>query len=108
MRCPRATGYRHTFHHRRRIDRSADFYEKVFGGRILCCLDCGKEFAYSTQLMCTVSKEEQLKDRGQCRWNHDSEFNEEKEMKLSQMYRTALIATTMLILSSGLDMGGFA
>ena len=74
----------------------------------VCCLDCGKEFAYSTQLMCTVSKEEQLKDRGQCRWNHDSEFNEEKEMKLSQMYRTALIATTMLILSSGLDMGGFA
>ena len=29
-------------------------------------------------------------------------------MKLSQMYRTALIATTMLILSSGLDMRGFA
>ena len=29
-------------------------------------------------------------------------------MKLSQMYRTALIATTMLILSSGLDMAGFA
>ena len=29
-------------------------------------------------------------------------------MKLSQMYRTALIVTTMLILSSGLDMRGFA
>ena len=29
-------------------------------------------------------------------------------MKLSQMYRTALIATTMLILSSGRDMRGFA
>jgi hypothetical protein len=29
-------------------------------------------------------------------------------MKLSQMYRTALIATTMLILTSGLDMRGFA
>jgi hypothetical protein len=29
-------------------------------------------------------------------------------MKLSQMYRTALIATMMLILSSGLDMRGFA
>src|SRR5271155_739344 len=29
-------------------------------------------------------------------------------MKLSQMYRTALIATTMLILLSGLDMEGFA
>ena len=29
-------------------------------------------------------------------------------MKLSQTYRTALIATTMLILSSGLDMRGFA
>jgi pimeloyl-ACP methyl ester carboxylesterase len=29
-------------------------------------------------------------------------------MKLSQMYRTALILTTMLILSSGLDMRGFA
>ena len=29
-------------------------------------------------------------------------------MKLSQTFRTALIATTMLILSSGLDMRGFA
>ena len=29
-------------------------------------------------------------------------------MKLSQMYRTALIATMLLILSSGLDMRGFA
>ena len=29
-------------------------------------------------------------------------------MKLSQMYQTALIATTMLILSSGLDIRGFA
>src|ERR1700677_4216095 len=29
-------------------------------------------------------------------------------MKLSQMYRTALILTTILILSSGLDMRGFA
>jgi pimeloyl-ACP methyl ester carboxylesterase len=29
-------------------------------------------------------------------------------MKLPRMYRTALIATTMLILSSGLDMRGFA
>ena len=29
-------------------------------------------------------------------------------MKLSQMYRTTLIATTMLILSSGLDMRGYA
>jgi len=29
-------------------------------------------------------------------------------MKLSQMYRTALIATTMLILSFGLDTKGFA
>jgi pimeloyl-ACP methyl ester carboxylesterase len=40
--------------------------------------------------------------------NRDSQFNEEIEMKLSRMYRTALIATTMLILSSGLDMRGFA
>jgi pimeloyl-ACP methyl ester carboxylesterase len=30
------------------------------------------------------------------------------EMKLSQIYRTALIATTMLILSSGLDIRAFA
>jgi pimeloyl-ACP methyl ester carboxylesterase len=51
--------------------------------------------------MCIVSKEEQLK-----RSNY--QFNEETEMKLSQMYRTALILTTMLILSSGLDMRGFA
>jgi hypothetical protein len=34
----------------------------------VCCLDCGKEFAYSTQLMCIVSKEDQLKDRSQYRW----------------------------------------
>jgi hypothetical protein len=29
-------------------------------------------------------------------------------MKLSQTYRTALIATTVLVLSSGLDARGFA
>src|SRR5208282_3497771 len=40
--------------------------------------------------------------------NRDSQLNEEIEMKLSQMYRTALITATMLILSSGLDMRGFA
>jgi hypothetical protein len=34
----------------------------------VCCLDCGKEFAYSTQLMCIVSKEKQLQDRSQCGW----------------------------------------
>ncbi len=40
--------------------------------------------------------------------NGDSLFNEAIEMKLSQMHRAALTATTMLILSSGLDMRGFA
>jgi pimeloyl-ACP methyl ester carboxylesterase len=40
--------------------------------------------------------------------NRDSQFNEEIEMKLSQMYRAALVATAMLILSSGLHMRGFA
>jgi pimeloyl-ACP methyl ester carboxylesterase len=40
--------------------------------------------------------------------NRDSYFNEEMEMKLSQMYRTALILTTILILFSGLDIRGFA
>ena len=40
--------------------------------------------------------------------NRDSRFNEEIEIKFSQVYRTALIATTMLIRSSGLGMGGFA
>jgi hypothetical protein len=34
----------------------------------VCCLDCGKEFAYSTQLMCIVSKEDRLKDRSQYLW----------------------------------------
>jgi hypothetical protein len=34
----------------------------------VCCLDCGQEFAYSSQSMCMVSKEEQLKDRSQSRW----------------------------------------
>jgi pimeloyl-ACP methyl ester carboxylesterase len=40
--------------------------------------------------------------------NFDSQFNEEIKMKLSQMYRAALIATTMLMLSSALDVRGFA
>lgn len=30
----------------------------------VCCLNCGREFPYSTRLMRIVSKEEQLKDRG--------------------------------------------
>jgi hypothetical protein len=34
----------------------------------VCCLDCGREFPYSTRLMSIVSKEEQLKDRRQCNW----------------------------------------
>jgi hypothetical protein len=34
----------------------------------VCCLDCGKEFAYSTQLMCIVSKEEPLRDRSRRGW----------------------------------------
>jgi pimeloyl-ACP methyl ester carboxylesterase len=40
--------------------------------------------------------------------NRDSWFHEEQEMELSQMYRTVLIATMMLILPSGLDMRAFA
>jgi len=40
--------------------------------------------------------------------NRDSQFNEEIEMKLSQMYRTYLITITTLILSSGLCVRGFA
>ena len=31
----------------------------------VCCLDCGREFLYSTREMRIVSDEEQLKDRGQ-------------------------------------------
>jgi pimeloyl-ACP methyl ester carboxylesterase len=38
----------------------------------------------------------------------NSQFYEEVEMKLSQMYRTVLIATTMLILPAGLEMRAFA
>jgi hypothetical protein len=34
----------------------------------VCCLHCGREFPYSTRLMSIVSKEEQLKDRGQYNW----------------------------------------
>jgi hypothetical protein len=34
----------------------------------VCCLDCGREFPYSTRLMSIVSKEEQLKDRNHYRW----------------------------------------
>jgi hypothetical protein len=29
----------------------------------VCCVDCGREFPYSTRLMSIVSEEEQLKDR---------------------------------------------
>jgi hypothetical protein len=31
----------------------------------VCCLNCGREFLYSTQLMSMVSKEDQLKARSQ-------------------------------------------
>jgi hypothetical protein len=34
----------------------------------VCCLECGKEFPYSTRLMSIVSKEEQLKDRSPRNW----------------------------------------
>ena len=34
----------------------------------VCCLDCGKEFPYSTQLMRIVSREEQLEDRSPFSW----------------------------------------
>jgi hypothetical protein len=34
----------------------------------VCCLDCGREFPYSIQLMSIVSKEEQLEDRNQRGW----------------------------------------
>jgi hypothetical protein len=34
----------------------------------VCCLDCGREFPYSTRLMSIVSKKEQLKDRSLCSW----------------------------------------
>jgi pimeloyl-ACP methyl ester carboxylesterase len=40
--------------------------------------------------------------------NRHSQFNQEIEMKLSQLYRSALIASTMLILSSALNIRGFA
>jgi pimeloyl-ACP methyl ester carboxylesterase len=40
--------------------------------------------------------------------NRDSQFNEGVKMKLSQIYRAALIATVTLILSAGLNMRGFA
>ncbi len=35
----------------------------------VCCLDCGREFPYSTRLMSIVWKEEQMKDRSQPRWS---------------------------------------
>ena len=34
----------------------------------VCCLDCGKEFPYSIQLMSIVGKQEELKERSQSRW----------------------------------------
>lgn len=34
----------------------------------VCCLDCGREFPYSTRLMCIVSEEEELKDRRKNGW----------------------------------------
>jgi hypothetical protein len=38
------------------------------GHDYVCCLDCGREFPYSTRLMKIVSKDEQLKDRNQYSW----------------------------------------
>ncbi len=32
------------------------------GHDYVCCLECGKEFPYSTRLMCIVSREEQLRE----------------------------------------------
>jgi hypothetical protein len=34
----------------------------------VCCLDCGREFPYSTRLMSIVSKEERLKARSPYIW----------------------------------------
>ena len=34
----------------------------------VCCLDCGKEFPYSTQLMMILSKEQPFKARPQHGW----------------------------------------
>jgi hypothetical protein len=34
----------------------------------VCCLDCGKEFPYSTRLMSIVSKEEQMKEPNPYSW----------------------------------------
>ena len=34
----------------------------------VCCLDCGKEFPYSTELMSIISKGEQLTNRSQYGW----------------------------------------
>jgi hypothetical protein len=34
----------------------------------VCCLNCGREFPYSTRLMSVVSKEEQLKERSPYNW----------------------------------------
>lgn len=48
--------------------RALTLYIGRTGLDYVCCLDCGKEFAHSTQLMCIVSKEEQLEDRSQYRW----------------------------------------
>lgn len=34
----------------------------------VCCLDCGREFRYSTRLMCIVWREDQRRDRSQQNW----------------------------------------
>jgi hypothetical protein len=56
----------------------------------VCCLDCGREFPYSTRLMSIVSKEEQLKDRGRYVW---AELGRVKSARMARAHASVSIGT---------------
>ena len=48
--------------------RRTSWPQRGRAGDSVCCLECGREFPYSTRLMSIVSKEEQLEDRSGYSW----------------------------------------
>jgi hypothetical protein len=55
------------------------------GLNYVCCLECGKEFPYSTQLMSIVSKEEQMKEWNPYGWTGRANARSSTVMRSSGM-----------------------
>ncbi len=49
--------------------RRTSWPQRGRAGDYVCCLECGREFPYSTRLMSIVSKEEQPGDRSGYGWD---------------------------------------